>query len=520
MGDLIFGFAKILIATSLIVLTSLYLYYRLIGSKYFARRNIPYMKPLFLLGNFYKANFVENFLRMLMRYHLENKEKKILGFWLFYKPNLIVMDLDILKRILIRDFNNFRDRGIEVNVDVEPLTGHLFLMNGKPWRNLRVKLTPTFTSGKMKMMFPTIKKVGQQLQDYLVKPAQTGQVFEVKDLMARFTTDVISSCAFGIETNSLENPKSEFREFGRKIFEANWRFVISNLVLSVAPKVGKYLGMRFFPKDVSDFFIEAVRQNIDYREKTQTKRNDFLQLIIQLMRAGKIEDADKTPIEGMTDEELVQKFSLHEAAAQCFVFFAAGFETSSTGLTFCLYELARNPDIQKRLQDEIDSALIDCNNDITYEKLHEMEYMDMVVQETLRMYPPVGNLQRKCENDYRIPEMNVTIEKGMGILISVLGIHMDPEIYPEPEKFDPERFAPEERAKRHPCSFLPFGEGPRNCIGNRFGLMQMKTGLFYLLSKYNVEVTKTTPIPIEYDIRQFIPTAVGGMNLAFRKRTS
>ncbi|KAL0270235.1 UNVERIFIED_CONTAM: hypothetical protein PYX00_007707 [Menopon gallinae] len=519
MGDLIFGFAKILIAISLIVLISLYLYFHLIGSKYFSRRNIPHLKPLFLLGNFYRANFVENFFRMLMRYHLENKEKKILGFWLFYKPGLMVMDLELVKRILIRDFNNFRDRGMEFNAEAEPLSGHLFLMSGKPWRNLRVKLTPTFTSGKMKMMFPLIKKVGQQLQDYLVKPAQTGQVFEIKDLMARFTTDVISSCAFGIETNSLENPKSEFREFGRKVLEPTWRSVLSNIVLNVNPKLGKILGLRFFTKETSDFFINAVRQTVEYREKTNTKRNDFLQLIIQLMRAGKIEDADKTPIEGMTDEELVQKFSLNEAAAQCFVFFGAGFETSSTGLTFCLYELAKNPDLQKRLQDEIDSALIDCDNDITYEKLHEMEYLDMVVQESLRMYPPLGNLQRKCENDYRIPEMNVTIEKGMGVIISILGIHMDPDLYPEPEKFIPERFAPEERAKRHPCAFLPFGEGPRNCIGNRFGLMQMKTGLFYLMSKYNVEVTKTTPIPINYDKRTFGPVAVGGMNLAFRKRS-
>lgn len=85
------------------------------------------MKPIFLLGNLYKANFLENFLMILKRIHLENRKKKILGLWFFYKPNVMVMDLDIIKRILIRDFNNFRDRGIEVNVDLEPLTGMLII---------------------------------------------------------------------------------------------------------------------------------------------------------------------------------------------------------------------------------------------------------------------------------------------------------------------------------------------------------------------------------------------------------
>ncbi|KAL0270237.1 UNVERIFIED_CONTAM: hypothetical protein PYX00_007710 [Menopon gallinae] len=514
----IFGFAKILLGLSVIFLTYLYIHFRLIASKYFSRRNIPHLKPIFLLGNLYKGSITESANRLLMKIYSHNKQKNVLGFWFFHKPNVMVTDLDIIKRILIRDFNNFRDRGIEVNTDLEPLSGHLFNMKGKKWRNLRVKLTPTFTSGKMKMMFPLIKKVGQQLQDYLAKPAQTGQVFEVKELMARFTTDVISSCAFGLETNSLENPNSEFREYGRKIFETNRMFMISTIVNRLSPKIGKLLRLRLFPKEVSDFFIDAFRQTVEYRERTNTKRNDFLQLIIQLMRTGKIEDADKTPIEGMTDEELVQKFSLHEAAAQCFIFFAAGFDTTSTGLTFCLYELARNPDIQRRLQDEIDSALFDCDNDITYEKLHEMEYLDMVVQESLRMYPPLGNLRRKCVNDYRIPEMNATIEKGTPVVISVLGIHTDPDLYPEPEKFIPERFTARERAKRHPCAFLPFGAGPRNCIADRFGLMQMKTGLFYVLSKYSVEVTKTTPTTIRYDARSLIPIAIGGVNLAFKTR--
>ncbi|KAL0270234.1 UNVERIFIED_CONTAM: hypothetical protein PYX00_007706 [Menopon gallinae] len=529
MENLIFGFAKIAIATTFIVLTCLYLYFRLIGSKYFARRNIPHLKPVFLLGNFYRANFVENFGRLLMRYHMENKKSKILGFWFFFRPSLILTDLDILRRILIRDFNNFRDRGIEVDLDLDPLLGHLFSLKGKKWRNLRVRLTPTFTSGKMKMMFPTMAKCGRELQEVLKKPAETGECVEVKDVLARYATDVISSCAFGMETNSLQNPKSEFREFGKKIFKADFKSVFINMILVNFPKFMKLFGLKLVPKDISDFFIGAVRDNIEYRERTNTKRNDFLQLLIQLMRTGKIEDiqlmrtgkiedVDKTPIDGLTDEELVQKFSLNEAAAQCFIFFLAGFDTSSTAMSFGLYEMALNPDIQKRLQDEIDSTLADCDGDITYDTLQSMEYLDMVVNETLRKYPPAGTLQRQCGKDYYIPELDFTIEKGTPVTIPVWGIHLDPDIYPNPDKFDPERFTPEEKAKRDTCAFLPFGEGPRNCIGNRFALMQIKMALFYVMSAYDVVVTKTTPIPLKLKVSSIIPNPVGGMNLVFRKR--
>ncbi|KAL0270239.1 UNVERIFIED_CONTAM: hypothetical protein PYX00_007712 [Menopon gallinae] len=495
-----------------------YLRFRLVGSKYWERRCVPHLKPMFLLGNVWRAYITVNLNDILAELYLANREKRVLGMWFFNNPSLMVMDREIMKRILIKDFNIFRDRGFEINEDIDPLAGHLFLISGKKWRNLRVKLTPTFSSGKMKMMFPTIAHCAKQLQEHLKEPAEAGKVIEVKEMLARFTTDVISSCAFGIETNSLKNPKSEFRKHGKRIFEADLRNMVVNMMLFVYPNLTKMFKLRVIPEDVTEFFINAVRETVEHREKTNTKRNDFLQLVMQLMKAGKIEDADKTPVDGMTDEEMVQKFTLHEAAAQCFVFFIAGFETSSTTLTYCLYELARNPDIQKRLQDEIDSVMIDCSGQVTYEGLHSMEYLDMVVQETLRKYPPVTILQRKCTQDYHIPELNTTVEKGITVMFPVWGIHRDPDLYPNPDRFDPERFTAEERARRDTCAYLPFGEGPRNCIGTRFGLMQVKIALFYMLSAYEVDVASTTPIPIKYEVKTFILTPAGGMNLVFRKR--
>lgn len=104
----------------------------------------------------------------------------------------------------------------------------------------------------------------------------------------------------------------------------------------------------------------------------------------------------------------------------------------------------------------------------------------------MRKYPPVGQLIRKCTQEYTVEETGVTIYKDESILIPVYAIHKDPEYYPEPEKFTPDRFLEEEKSKRHPFTYLPFGEGPRNCIGSRFGLMQTKVGLIAILKNFKL----------------------------------
>lgn len=118
--------------------------------------------------------------------------------------------------------------------------------------------------------------------------------------------------------------------------------------------------------------------------------------------------------------------------------------------------------------------------------------------ETLRKHPPVDSLLRIASNDYKIPDSNLVIEKDTLAFIPVFGIHYDSDIYPQPEKFDPERFSDENKKDRHPMAHLPFGEGPRNCIGLRFGLMQTKVGLIQLLLNFKFSPSAKTLIPMVY----------------------
>lgn len=137
--------------------------------------------------------------------------------------------------------------------------------------------------------------------------------------------------------------------------------------------------------------------------------------------------------------------------------------------------------------------------------------------ETLRKHPIISSLLRETNLDYKVPNTNVIIERGSTVLIPIHNIHHDPELYPNPELFDPSRFDPEEVKSRHPFSYLPFGDGPRNCIGLRFGKMQAKIGLVSLLQRFKFGVSKRTEIPLILDTRSPFLSAKNGIHLKLER---
>lgn len=129
----------------------------------------------------------------------------------------------------------------------------------------------------------------------------------------------------------------------------------------------------------------------------------------------------------------------------------------------------------------------------------------------MRKYPPAILLIRFCKNDYKIPGTKLYIPGGVKCLVPIHTIQNDHQIYPNPEKFDPERFTEEEVAKRHHFTHLPFGEGPRNCIAMRFGMLQAKIGLTLLLQKFRFQLSPKVKTPIQFDPKSNIPNNKGGM---------
>ncbi|XP_069702398.1 probable cytochrome P450 6a14 [Periplaneta americana] len=500
---------------SAVILAAIYVYFKICHS-YWEKLGVPTLPSTVPFGTFRDLIFSnKSSLAFITELYNAFEGHKVGGIYRFDKPSLIVRDPEVIKEVFVKKFDHFYSRGIKINEKDDPLQGHLFALSGSKWRNLRVKLSPTFTSGKMKMMFGTLVDCGNELQTCLETSAKNEEVIEIKDVLARYSTDIIASCAFGIQCNSLSNPDAEFRNWGRRIFKPTNKAKFFRLLTIVFPSIIRFLRLSLVPKDVGKYFINMVKDTVEYREKNDVKRNDFMQLLIQLKNKtlGVAEEEDiKYNLE---DDDLKSntpfEVTLDVMAAQAFVFFLAGFETSSTTMTFCLYELAVNQDIQERLREEINSVLEKNDGEITYDSIFEMEYLDKVVNETLRKYPPVQTLTRECTKTTKLSGTNAVMKKGMQALISIMGLHHDPKYYPNPEKFDPERFSEEEKSKRPHFSYLPFGEGPRLCIGMRFGLMQTKVGLISLLSKYEVHPSEKTPIPLVFDSKALVLAPEGGM---------
>ena len=186
---------------------------------------------------------------------------------------------------------------------------------------------------------------------------------------------------------------------------------------------------------------------------------------------------------------------------QCILFFVAGFETTATTISNCLYNLAVNPEIQERLAEELDSALdgIEVDSPQYFDIINnQIPYLEATIKETLRMCPPVVRLQRRVGVDnYKLA--GVPLEKGVIIEVSTYAVHHDPDYYPNPERFDPERFMPENKANLVPYTYLPFGQGPRNCIGMRFAYQEIRLCLAKIIRDYRFSKSIHTQIPLKYN---------------------
>ncbi|XP_055848861.1 cytochrome P450 6a2-like [Episyrphus balteatus] len=478
------------------ILLSIFFYLVQRRMSYWKRRQIPHIEPNLFTGNFQDVTKTRHLVDPMRDLYTKFKNSgPFCGIYFFQNPSALIFDLELIKKILVRDFNNFIDRGVFYNEKDDPISAHLFSIEGAKWRSLRSKLSPTFSSGRMKFMFQTVVKNAQDFVKILDEfVGEEGAVIELKDLNARFTTDVIGSCAFGLEVNSLKDPNAQFRIYGQKIFSEQRHGLIMMFVNS-CPSLARKLGMKVTNDDVEEFFMGVVKKTVEYREKNNIKRNDFMNILIDMKNDGQT---------GLTFEEI---------AAQTFVFYLAGFETSSSTMSHALMELAQNTEIQDRLRAEVNEVLAKHNDELTYDSLEEMPYMLQVFNETLRRYPVLPFLQRMTIDDYSTGDPKYKIEKGTSIFIPVEPIHMDPEYYPNPEKFDPDRFTPEEIAKRDTAAYMPFGEGPRKCIGLRFGKMQVRIGLAHLIKNFKFSVCDRTQYPLRFDNKQLVLQTTDGIYL-------
>ena len=311
------------------------------------------------------------------------------------------------------------------------------------------------------------------IQNFLI----SGESAEAANLFSLFALDVIMKAAFGMETNLQTNPDPVFVDKARKVFQTPlWVRFFSMVPL-----------WEYFSKYVSvlqnaDYFLSLARSILEQRQQQGHSGNrDLMQLMLE---------AHEEIVHG------VSKLSDDEITAQSVTFLIAGFETTGNTLSSTAYYLATYPEVQDRIIQEVDEALDSSGGKPLYDVVQKMPYLDQVISEVLRLCGPAFSLLRGCEEDTVIK--GVRFPKGIDVNIPAYVLHRDPEVWDNPLEFNPENFSPEAKGKRDPYSYLPFGSGPRQCIGMRFALLEIKLGLLEILRRFKFERAPETVATLEH----------------------
>nr|XP_046204192.1 thromboxane-A synthase [Oncorhynchus gorbuscha]XP_046204202.1 thromboxane-A synthase [Oncorhynchus gorbuscha] len=454
---------------------------------------------------------------------LIHKYGRVCGYYLGRRPVVVVADPDMLRQIMVKDFSTFPNR-MTIRAATKPMSDCLLMLRNEHWKRVRSILTPSFSAAKMKEMGPLINTATDTLLTNLNCHAESGESFDIHRCFGCFTMDVIASVAFGTQVDSQKDPDDPFVHHAQKFFSFSF-FTPIMFVFIAFPFLIPLA--RFLPNkrrdEMNNFFINCIQKIIRQRDEqpVEERRRDFLQLMLETRNSKECVSLEHFDVVNHADElapththtnqqenvdgshESPSRRSLQtqkrmmsddEIVGQAFVFFLAGYETSSNTLAFTCYLLALHPECQSKLQAEVDDFFTRYDSP-DYTNVQELKYLDMVISEALRLYPPGFRFAREVDEDCMVNGQ--FLPKGATLEIPAGYLHYDPEYWPEPEKFIPERFTVEAKASRHPFVYLPFGAGPRSCVGMRLAQLEIKMALVHVFRKFNIVACTDTKVPLE-----------------------
>ena len=300
----------------------------------------------------------------------------------------------------------------------------------------------------------------------------------------------------------------------QKLFQntlRNPKLVLLFLWPELAGFLLKHNIISLFPQDSLAFLDEVSHKIIEIRRSKLERRDDFIQMALEHEEHETVpsssenannQDTETNSSDIKWNKPLKKTLTNKEIVAQSVLFLTAGYDTTALITCFISYQLAIYPQYQERLCKEVDEVLKKHDGKVSYEAVNEMPYMDMFISETMRMYPPASRTDRVASTDYEYNGMK--LDKGQVWSVAIYALHHDPDVYPDPETFDPERFNEENKKSRDSCAFLPFGAGPRNCVGMRFALITIKILLSTILSKYQFTKCEKTSEKIELDVTPLV----------------
>ncbi|XP_054475317.1 thromboxane-A synthase [Anoplopoma fimbria] len=504
-----------------LVFLGLLYWYSIYPYSVLSRCGIKHPKPVPFWGNIFM--FRQGFFNPIN--DLIKTHGRVCGYYLGRKPVVVIADPDMLRQVMVRDFSSFSNR-MTLRFATKPMTDCLLMLRNERWKRVRSILTPSFSAAKMKEMVPLINTATDALIRNFDVSAESGEAFDIHRCFGCYTMDVIASVAFGTQVDSQNNPDDPFVRHAQMFFSFSFFRPIMLFFIAfpfiTAPLAGLIPNKR--RDQMNNFFINIIQRIIKQREEqpAEQRRRDFLQLMLdartskecvslehfdtanhaaeQLDRLDHRNQqtqpsaSDQDPQEPSSRRPQKKMITEDEIVGQAFVFLLAGYETSSNTLGFTCYLLAIHPECQCKVQQEVDDFFT-RHESLDYTNVQELKYLDMVISEALRLYPPGFRFARDIDEDCVLNGQ--VLPKGATLEIPAGFLHYDPEHWPEPERFIPERFTAEAKASRHPFVYLPFGAGPRNCVGMRLAQLEIKMALVRLFRRFSIVACSETKVPLE-----------------------
>lgn len=471
---------------------------------YWKKQNIPQEDFSLIIGPTTRIFFQPFHTIDTERYQ---KFGRVFGIYEGGKPTLLVGEPELVKQVLVKDFPLLCNRR-QLQFFDPILDNMMSIAPVERWRKIRPSASPAFTTGKLRRMNELIQACAEITTEHLKNAAQQKKDIDVKQFYGHYALDVIARCAFGTKLDSHTDATNEFVTKARKAFSGG--VTLPLLILFLFPGLMKALKVKAFNAEIFQYFKEVSVNIIQKRKERHCRQEDFLQLMMDAQE-GALQEAPECTTgkesseifnldsEIKNDINFVSKaLSEDEALAQCVLFFLAGHDTTSSVLSYAVYLLALNPEVQAKLRKEVDECIAAHGKEPSLDAVSKLPYLHCVVSETLRMYPPAPRLERSTYEDYVLGDSGIRVPKGCVIGIPVYAMHHDPEFFPNPETFDPDRFSEENVGSIRPYSYLPFGAGPRNCIGMRFALQAVKLSLLHSIHSVQFVPTEKTEVPLKF----------------------
>ncbi|KAF6215191.1 hypothetical protein GE061_009943 [Apolygus lucorum] len=457
----------------------LFLVYDRLKFRHFALKGVQHQNPLPFFGHYLPVVLGRKAPGELYDCHYQKyKDLPYFGVYEYHRPVLVVNDLSLVEHILVKDFSSFANHPRWVIDEDSYLNLMTLNLRGNLWRATRYKLTASFTTSKMQSAFERILQKATPV-------FKEGEV-EIQEKINSIAADIIASY-FGA---TIQNKDA----FAQAMHEQTHFTALRHLEIQFLehfPKLAYWTGMKLFHERINKLMKETTRLLLSGCGSTSELRTILEDMKGEGVLKMKGKDFD---INGNSGVEHVFEATDELLLGQAAQFLFAGLDATANTMGFLVYEMAVNADVQQKVREEAVAALKRNNGVWSYEVTQSLQYLQYCINESTRLHSVKPFLFREATRDYKFPGTDVQIKIGDKIVIPAISLQTDPRYYPEPLAFKPERWSQIDKEKKN-YSWLPFGEGPRQCLGMRFAFMEMKFVVAKLLTEFEISISERTEMP-------------------------